>query len=79
MAIEMQPETSAESALVSFAPGWAPVVLTDRGAAMCRLIAFHDAFEALSLADRAYFAEELAELLGIACLADAALDALAGR
>ena len=51
---------------------------TGRGAAACRLIAFRDAFEALPLADRAWFAEDLAELLGDACLADAALDALAG-
>ena len=63
----------------AFAPGWAPATVTGRGAAACRLIAFRDAFEALPLADRAWFAEELAELLGIACLADAALDALAGR
>ena len=75
MAIEMQAKDETVS---SFAPGWAPAVLTERGAAMCQLIAFRDAFEALSFADRAHFAEELAGLLGIACLADAALDALAG-
>jgi len=76
MAIEMQAKAETVS---TFAPGWQPATVTDRGAAACRLIAFRDAFEALSLADRAWFAEVLAELLGDACLADAALDAVAGR
>jgi len=70
MVIEMQPETSAESALVSFAPGWAPAVLTDRGAAMCRLSAFIDAFEALGTEDRAWFAYPISELLVTACEAE---------
>ncbi len=78
MAIEIAQGAGSGPAF-AFAEGWQPAVLTDRGAAMCKLIAFEAAFEALPLADRAYFAEELAELLGIACLADAALDALAGR
>jgi len=78
MAIEIA-QGAGNGPVFAYAPGWAPATLTDRGAAACRLIAFRDAFEALSLADRAYFAEELAELLGMACLADAALDALAGR
>jgi len=73
MVIEMQPETSAESALVSFAPGWAPAVLTDRGATMCRLSAFIDAFEALGTEDRAWFAYPISELLVTACEAETAL------
>ena len=72
-------DNSMSPALIAYAPGWEPAALTDRGTAACRLSEFQDAFEALPLADRAYFAEELAELLGVACLADAALDALAGR
>jgi len=78
MAIEIAQGAGSGPAF-AYAPGWAPATLTGRGTAMCRLIDFRGAFEALPLADRAYFAEELAELLGIACLADAALDALAGR
>ncbi len=78
MAIEIAQGAGSGPAF-AYAPGWAPATITDRGAAACRLIAFRDAFEALSLADRAWFAEELAELLGDACLADAALDAVARR
>ena len=78
MAIEIAQGAGSGPAF-AFAEGWQPAGLTDRGAAACRLIAFRDAFETLPLADRAYFAEELAELLGIAWLADAALDAVAGR
>ena len=72
MAIEMQAAT-AESAVADFAPGWAPAVLTDRGAAMCRLSEFIDAFEALSVEDRAWFAYPLSELLVTACEAETAL------
>jgi len=57
----------------TFAPGWAPAVLTDRGAAMCRLSAFIDAFEALSVEDRAWFAYAISELLVTACEAETAL------
>ena len=56
----------------AYAPGWAPAVLTDRGAAMCRLIDFEDAFAALGVADRAYFAYRLSELLVEACEAEMA-------
>ena len=70
MAIEMQAKDETVS---SFAPGWAPAVLTDRGAAMCRLIGFETAFAALSVADRAYFAYRLSELLVEACEAETAL------
>jgi len=54
----------------TFAPGWAPAALTDRGAAMCRLSEFIDAFEALSTEDRAWFAYPLSELLVTACEAE---------
>jgi len=57
----------------TFAPGWEPAVLTDRGAAMCRLLAFEDAFNDLDGADKAYFARELSELLIDACAAELAL------
>ncbi len=56
----------------TFAPGWAPAVLTDRGAAMCRLSAFIDAFEAVSTEDRAWFAYPISELLVTACEAETA-------
>ena len=64
MAIEMRAKV-AESA--TFAPGWAPAVLTDRGAAMCRLSEFIDALEALSTEDRAWFAYPISELLVTTC------------
>jgi len=69
MAIEMQAKDETVS---SFAPGWAPAVLTDRGAAMCRLSEFIDAFEALGTEDRAWFAYPISELLVTACEAEAA-------
>ncbi len=82
MAIEMQ-AASAESALAgpteniaparTFAPGWEPAVLTERGAAMCRLSEFIDVFEALSTEDRAWFAYPISELLVTACEAETAL------
>ena len=70
MAIEMQAKDETVS---SFAPGWAPAVLTDRGAAMCRLSEFIDAFEALGTEDRAWFAYPISELLVTACEAETAL------
>ena len=57
----------------AYAPGWAPAGLTERGAAMCRLIDFEDAFAALGVTDRAYFAYRLSELLVEACEAETAL------
>jgi len=57
----------------AFAPGWEPATLTDRGAAMCRLSAFIDAFEGLSVEDRAWFAHPISELLVTACEAETAL------
>ena len=40
----------------------APAVLTARGRAVARLLAFEDVWDELDGADRAYFASELAEL-----------------
>ena len=82
MAIEMRTE-NAESAFsvdtvltsraYTFAPGWGPAVLTDRGTAMCRLSEFIDALEAVDTADTAWFAYPLSELLVTACEAETAL------
>ena len=58
---------------IAYAPGWAPATLTERGAAMCRLSEFIDAFEALGTEDRAWFAYPISELLVTACQAEAAL------
>jgi hypothetical protein len=44
----------------------APAVLTDRGRATVALLRFERAFEALAPADRASFAESLAQLAGAA-------------
>ena len=57
----------------TYAEGWAPAALTDRGAAMCRLSAFIDAFEALGTEDRAWFAHPISELLVTACEAETRL------
>ena len=65
--------TSAPARTFAFAPGWEPATLTDRGSAMCRLLDFEAAFKTLSVADRAYFARELSELLVDACDAEVAL------
>jgi len=72
MAIEIA-QGAGNGPAFAFAPGWAPFALTDRGAAMCRLIDFEDAFAALGVADRAYFAYRLSELLVEACEAETAL------
>jgi len=58
---------------VAYAPGWAPPVLTNRGVAYLRLVEFRDVWAGLSPADRAYFAETLAELLVDAATAEMAL------
>jgi len=52
---------------VAYAPGWAPPVLTARGAAACRLSEFADQWATLNQADRCWFAEWLTELLVDAC------------
>jgi hypothetical protein len=55
------------STITSVAPEQArrtAAVLTDRGAATVALLRFERAWEALAPADRAYFAESLAQLAG---------------
>ena len=47
--------------------GWAPVALTARGTAACRLSEFADQWATLDQADRAWFAEWLTTLLVDAC------------
>ena len=58
---------------VAYAPGWEPVALTARGVAACRLSDFQDAWAELTIADRAWFGETLAELLVDAGTAEMAL------
>ena len=58
---------------VPYAPGWAPAAVTARGHAACRLSEFQDAWAELTIADRAWFARWLSELLVDACDAEAAL------
>ena len=53
---------------VAFAAGWAPIGLTARGRAACRLAEFQDAWAELAAEDRAWFAHWLTELLVDACL-----------
>ncbi len=72
MAIEIAQGAGTGPAF-AYAPGWAPATLTERGAAMCRLSEFIDAFEALGTEDRAWFAYPISELLVTACQAEAAL------
>ncbi len=71
MAIEIAQGAGSGPAF-AYAPGWAPATLTDRGSALCRLLAFEDAFNDLGAADKAYFARELSELLIDACAAELA-------
>ena len=53
----------AEPMPVAYAPAWAPVALTARGTAACRLSEFQDCWAAVSAEDRAWFAEDLRNLL----------------
>ena len=53
----------SEPAAVTIASGWAPVALTPRGAAYLRLAEVRDVWAGLGAEDRAYFAEELRDLL----------------
>ena len=48
---------------VAIVPGWAPVGLTARGVAYLRLAEFRDLWSELNQADRAWFAEDLRDLL----------------
>ena len=54
-------------------PGWEPAIITARGVAYLRLAEFRDVWMGLSPADRAWFAETLAELLVDAATAEMAL------
>ena len=51
------------TAPVTYAAGWAPSALTARGTAALRLGEFMDVWAALSAEDRAWFADELRDLL----------------
>ena len=69
----MPPVTSpTESVPVTYAPEWAPVALTARGTAYLRLAEFRDIWSGLGPEDRAYFAEDLRDLLIDAVLPETA-------
>ena len=57
---------------VAIVPEWAPVALTARGRAACRLSEFQDCWNNLEPADRQWFAAWLNALLIDAVLADVA-------
>ena len=57
---------------VSIVPAWAPATVTARGAAYLRLAEFRDCGAGLGPEDRAYFAEDLRELLVDAVLPETA-------
>ncbi len=60
----MPPVTCAtESVPVAIVPEWAPATVTPRGAAYLRLAEFRDVWAGLGPEDRAYFAEDLRDLL----------------
>ena len=65
-------QSTAPPPAVSYAPGWAPVALTPRGTAACRLAEFRNVWAELSPADRAWFAEDLRDLLVDAVLPETA-------
>ncbi len=52
---------------VAYAPGWERAALTSRGTAACRLSEFSDIWAELTIEDRAWFGETLAELLVDGC------------
>ena len=57
---------------VAIAPAWAPIAVTPRGAAYLRLAEFRDVWAGLGPEDRAWFAEDLRELLVDAVLPETA-------
>ena len=60
----MPPVTSPTGSVpVMYAPAWAPVALTARGTAYRRLAELRDIWAGLGPEDRAWFAEDLRELL----------------
>ena len=64
--------TGTVPATLAIAPAWAPVALTPRGTAACRLSEFRDAWAEFTPADRAWFAEDLRDLLVDAVLGEPA-------
>ena len=69
----MPPVTCAtESVPVAIVPAWAPVALTARGRAACRLSELQDAWAELTAEDRQWFAHWLNELLIDAVLPETA-------
>ena len=61
-------DATAPAQEFAYAAGWEPVALTPRGIAAARLGEFQDAWAQLDRADRAWFAEDLRDLLVDACL-----------
>ena len=61
-------DATAPAQELAYAAGWEPVALTPRGTAAARLGAFLDAWAELTAGDRAWFAEDLRDLLVDACL-----------
>ena len=68
---ETTPATGV-GAPVAIVPAWAPVALTARGRAACRLSEFQDAWAELTAEDRAWFSRWLNELLVDAVLGESA-------
>ena len=64
--------TETGSVPVAVAPAWAPVALTPRGVAACRLSEFQDTWAEFAAEDRAWFAHWLNELLVDAVLGETA-------
>ena len=57
---------------VTIVPAWAPVALTARGTAACRLSEFTDAWAELTVEDKAWFCHWLADLFADAFLEEPA-------
>ncbi len=69
----MPPVTSpAEPMPIAIVPAWAPATITPRGTAYLRLAEFRDVWAGLGPVDRAYFAEDLRDLLVDAVLPETA-------
>ncbi len=56
-------DTRAVKMAIAIVPAWAPAAITARGAAYLRLAELRDVWTDLRPEDRAYFAEDLRELL----------------
>ncbi len=57
------PTIVEDTPTIAIVPAWAPATVTPRGAAYLRLAEFRDVWAGLGPEDRAYFAEDLRELL----------------